>query len=59
MLLDLREVDFLDSSGINTLVRAHHLAEGFGVELILESPNEVCQRVLKVAGLDGLFRIRA
>ena len=59
VFVDLRAVDFLDSSGINALVRAHHLAEGFGVALILESPNETCQRVLKVAGLDTLFRIRA
>ncbi|MGH9030976.1 MAG: STAS domain-containing protein [Acidimicrobiia bacterium] len=58
VLVDLREVEFLDSSGINALVRAHHLADGFGVELILDSPNETCQRVLEVAGLDGLFRTR-
>lgn len=46
VLVDLREVEFLDSSGINALVRAHHVAEGFGVALILESPNETCERVL-------------
>ncbi len=57
VLVDLSAVDFLDSCGINALVRAHRLAEGFGVEMVLESPNEMCQRVLKVAGLDGLFRI--
>ena len=58
VLIDLSNVSFLDSSGINALVRAKHLADGFGVELVLESPNETCQRVLKVAGLDALFAIR-
>jgi anti-sigma B factor antagonist len=58
VLVDLGDVSFLDSSGINALVRAQHLADGFGVELVLDSPNETCKRVLKVAGLDALFAIR-
>jgi anti-anti-sigma factor len=58
VIVDLADVTFLDSSGINALVRAQHVADGFGVELVLESPNEACQRVLKVAGVDALFRIR-
>ncbi|HEX6312142.1 MAG TPA: STAS domain-containing protein [Acidimicrobiia bacterium] len=58
VLVDLSGVAFLDSSGINALVRAQHLVDGFGVDLVLESPNEACQRVLKVAGLDTLFHVR-
>jgi anti-anti-sigma factor len=58
VVVDLSAVTFLDSSGINTLVRAKNVGDGFGVELVLESPTEACQRVLKVAGLDVIFRIR-
>lgn len=59
VVLEMSGVSFLDSSGINALVRAKHLADGFGVTLVLDSPTEACQRVLKLAGVDELFRIRS
>jgi anti-anti-sigma factor len=58
IVVDLSAVTFLDSSGINALVRAKNVGDGFGVDLVLESPNEACQRVLKVTGLDVVFDIR-
>lgn len=58
VVVEMSGVSFLDSSGINSLVQARHLADSFGVELILDSPTEACQRVLKMAEVDELFPTR-
>lgn len=53
-LLDLRGVDFMDSTGIRLLLQSNELArrDGLGFELI---PSEAVARTLEVAGLRDRF----
>lgn len=50
VVLDLRELEFMDSSGVRVLVVAHTRAEGrFG--LIAAGPNSPVTKILAIAGL--------
>jgi anti-sigma B factor antagonist len=50
MTLDLRDVEFLDSTGIGLLVRAALRIPGPG-RLVLESPQHSVRRAIELAGL--------
>lgn len=53
VLLDLRAVTFIDSSGIRALVRAHKRgAAGAGPLRLIRGPDNV-HRVFELAGLDS------
>jgi anti-sigma B factor antagonist len=58
VVLDLSEVTFIDSTGLNTLIRALKACETNGGALAL-SPNLPAEvsRVFEITGLDGLFPI--
>ena len=55
--VDLRDVSFIDSSGIEVLCAARRDAERVGGSVVLRSPSDVVVRVLEVTGLDDLFPI--
>lgn len=60
VIVDLREVAFLDSSGLSVLVRCHqHLssAEGRGLRLVVTRPATL--RVLDATGLGEVFDVYA
>lgn len=46
---------YLDSSGINCLVRASTDAEEAGVELIMRDPTPVVRRVLEITRVDDVL----
>jgi anti-anti-sigma factor len=53
-VLDLREVTFIDSTGLNVLIHANrNRVDG----LVLRSPAGAVARVLELSGMDRLFRI--
>jgi anti-sigma B factor antagonist len=53
-VLDLREVTFIDSTGLSVLINANrNRVDG----LVLRSPGGAVSRVLQLAGMDQLFRI--
>ena len=54
-VLDLRDVTFLDSTGLMVLVNANRDRVDGG--LVLRSPAGAVSRVLELAGMDQLFRI--
>jgi anti-anti-sigma factor len=54
-VVDLGEVAFLDSSGINVLITAHRAAEARGVRLRLAAPQHAVERVLQLVGVDTLI----
>jgi anti-sigma B factor antagonist len=55
VVLDLGEVDFLDSSGIREIVRSARELEDLGGRLLVEHASGAVQRVLEVTGiLEGL-----
>lgn len=57
IVLDLRGLEFIDSSGVRVVVSAHTAAQtsGGSVVLLRPPPNSPVQRVLEVSGLDGIL----
>jgi anti-anti-sigma factor len=53
-VLDLREVTFIDSTGLNVLINANRNRID---RLVLRSPGGAVARVLELSGLETLFRI--
>lgn len=55
VVLDLRELDFMDSSGVRVLVVAHTRAQGrFGV--VAAPPDSPVTKILVIAGLEPELR---
>jgi len=55
ILLDLREVTFLDSSAIHAFLTAHHHAQENGHRFILVGANARAQRVFELTGAEFLL----
>lgn len=53
--LDLRGVGFIDSTGINSLVKLRDLAQENGGSLELTASSPYVERVLTLVGLSDLF----
>jgi anti-anti-sigma factor len=53
-VLDLRDVTFIDSTGLNVLIHANR---DRGDGLVLRSPTGAVSRVLELSGMDRVFRI--
>jgi anti-sigma B factor antagonist len=51
LVLDLREVSFMDSSGIGALVQLARASDDAGMTFALRAPSARVQRVLQVTGL--------
>jgi anti-sigma B factor antagonist len=58
VVLDLREVSFIDSTGLGVLVGARRRAIDHGTQLILANPRPPTLRVIDITGLAALFEIR-
>lgn len=55
--LDLRDVGFVDSSGLGALVAVHHYAEAKGSQLVVRSvPNHV-RDLFSITRLDNLLTV--
>jgi anti-sigma B factor antagonist len=56
IVLDLRELEFMDSTGLSTLVKAHQRAEGAGKRFgLVRGPQQV-QRLLSLTGVEERLR---
>jgi len=55
VVVDLRELDFMDSMGVKFLVNGRDTARELGVELALAYSEGVVERVLTVSGVATLF----
>jgi anti-sigma B factor antagonist len=51
LIIDLRELDFMDSTGLSVLVRAHQRAEEEGRELAMVRGPQQVQRLLSLTGV--------
>ena len=51
IVVDLRDLDFIDSTGLSVLVRAHQRAQEGGLELGLINPGAQVDRLLSLTGL--------
>ena len=55
IVVDLREVAFIDSTGINTLLRLRSRAIAQSVDMIVMRPAGTQDRIFQVCGIDGIF----
>lgn len=57
ILLDLAQVEFMDSSGLGAVIAVHKaMPEGLGLELQGLTPN--VERVFRLTRMDSVFTIR-
>jgi anti-sigma B factor antagonist len=57
--VDLRGVDFLDSTGVGTLVVAQRICEGVGVRLRLTAVSAFASRLLGIVGINEVLGLPA
>jgi anti-sigma B factor antagonist len=57
IILDLTELEFIDSTGLSLLVQAHQRITSEGRHFILRGPTDRVRRVLEISGLADLFAI--
>ncbi len=57
LLLDLHAVEYINSSGLRTLVQLFKLVTRRGGRLVLINPTENVQRLFALVGLDTVFTI--
>ena len=56
--INLRDVVFMDSSGLQELVRLNNRAHERNLEVVLASPSAPVMRLLELTGLQSHFTIR-
>ncbi|MER6289386.1 STAS domain-containing protein [Streptomyces sviceus] len=59
VVLDMRQVTFMDSTGINILIAAHQDAAGAGGWLRLAGPTGPVMRTIQIVGVDTLISCHA
>ena len=59
ILLDLRALDFIDSSGLRVVVGAHRAAEEHGGRFtcVRGAPGSTVHRIVEIAGIDGVIEM--
>lgn len=57
VVLDLSDVDFLDSTALSVMVGAHKRLSKAGSALLVVAATEAVQRVLAVTGLGRVFSV--
>ena len=59
VLLDLRALDFIDSSGLRVVVGAHRAAEERGGRFtcVRGAPGSTVHRIVEIAGIDGVIEM--
>jgi anti-anti-sigma factor len=55
LVIDMVDTTFMDSSGLNVLLRAYAALGRLPEALVLRSPSPVVRRVVALAGLEDLF----
>ncbi len=57
LVVRMKGVTFIDSTGIGALVRIRNIALEFDKRLVLSEPSERVLRILEITGLDTVFTI--
>lgn len=59
VVLDLRALDFIDSSGLRVVVGAHRSAEERGGRFtcVRGAPGSTVHRIVEIAGIDGVIEM--
>jgi anti-anti-sigma factor len=58
LVLDLGEVDFVDSSGLGLLIATHERATRGDVPMAITGAGREVQRMFVISGLDGVLPVR-
>ena len=58
IVLDMRDVTFIDSAGLGAIVRANQCVRSLGAHLIVCNPSRTLQRMFEVTGLDDQLDVR-
>jgi anti-sigma B factor antagonist len=58
LTVDLRNVDFMDSSGLRALLIERTRRQRAGGSIVVSNPTPLVQRLFSVTGLDGVLRVR-
>ena len=56
-VLDMSDIDFMDSSGLGLVMGRYALMQRIGGELTLRRPNERIRRIFELAGLERIIKI--
>jgi anti-sigma B factor antagonist len=59
IVLDLTDLDFVDSTGLSVLVMDFHRTRAAGGSTTIRNPNPSVTRVLEITGLASVFSIGA
>ena len=59
LVLDLRGLSFIDSSGLRLLVEIHRHAQSNGLQLSLIAPSDPADRAIRLSGLDQALPFEA
>ncbi|MER7196159.1 STAS domain-containing protein [Streptomyces flaveolus] len=57
-MVDMRQVTFMDSSGINILIHAHQTLTWAGGRLRLTTVSQPVMRTLQFVGVDAVIDVR-
>ena len=57
VVVDLAQMEFIDSAALRALLRARETLEGSGRHLTLRSPSRITARLLGVFGLDHMVGV--
>lgn len=57
LMMDLRDLSFIDSTGLRALWYSRERAQAAGCELVLRSPSEAVQHLLRVTRLEKVFAV--
>ncbi len=57
LVLDMREVTFMDSSGIGMIAGRYRRVLSFGGSMTIKNANNVISKVLKMSGINKLMKI--
>jgi anti-sigma B factor antagonist len=59
LIVDLEDVDFIDSTGLGVLIGTERRLRARGGRLIIACPNPAVRRVFEVTGLDKVLSMQA
>lgn len=57
LAVDLRELTFVDSTGLNVLVAAHRRAQADGCAFVVLAARGAALRAIQVTGVDRIFEV--
>ena len=55
--MDLKNVDFMDSSAIGLIIGRFKLAKSLGGAMRVVGVNDACAKVIRLSGLEGVIEI--